>query len=199
MFVRLEFALPAAKRVFLIVRGPAPSCRIAGVVPLRGRKGENAVDFAGRVRGRTLDPGVYVLTISPTRRLGEGAPTEYVRVASPRRTVPLPDGAAKPTCSSQQLGADGAARFLRTEPSASAPQAQPSAPFRPPLLSAPPSASPEDSGGGLGPIPAPATIGPVVRDSASTVVAILALIFAIGLIAIAIGLVARIPRGRPSA
>ena len=36
--VRLRFSLPAAGRLFLIVRGPAPSCRVAGVVPLRGRR-----------------------------------------------------------------------------------------------------------------------------------------------------------------
>src|SRR5918994_6472204 len=96
--VRLEFTLPEARRVFLIVRGPAPSCRIAGVIPFRGRKGLNAASFAGRIRGRALEPGVYLLTLSAERRPTAGSPNAYARVSSPRRTVPLTPDARKPTC-----------------------------------------------------------------------------------------------------
>jgi hypothetical protein len=96
--VRLGFTLRKADRVFLIVRGPAPSCRVAGYIPVRGRKGANTVVFAGRVHGHRLEPGVYLISLSPNRRLVPGAATEYVRVVSPRRSLPLPDRARKPSC-----------------------------------------------------------------------------------------------------
>jgi len=96
--VRLAFVLPKRARIFLVVRGPAPSCRVAGVIPVRGRKGENTVFFAGRVHGRRLEPGVYLISLSPNRRYAPGAATEYVRVVSARRSVPLPNGAKKPSC-----------------------------------------------------------------------------------------------------
>jgi hypothetical protein len=91
--------LPNARRVFLIVRGPAPSCAVAGYIPVRGRRGANTVYFAGRVHGRRLEPGVYLVSLSPNRRLDAGAPTDYVRVVSQRRSVPLPEQAQKPSCS----------------------------------------------------------------------------------------------------
>ena len=96
--VQLAFRLPQAGRRFLIVRGPAPSCRVAGYIPVRGRKGVNTVYFAGRVHGRRLAPGVYLISLSPNQRLMRGAATEYVRVVSRRRSVPLPDEARKPSC-----------------------------------------------------------------------------------------------------
>ena len=83
--VRLAFVLPKADRLFVIVRGPAPSCRIAGYIPVRGRKGANTVFFAGRVHGRRLEPGVYLLSLSTNRRLdpsgGDGVRSR--RLASP--------------------------------------------------------------------------------------------------------------------
>ena len=97
--VRLAFLLPKADRLFVIVRGPAPSCRIAGYIPVRGHKGANTVFFAGRVHGRRLEPGVYLLSLSTNRRLDPAAATEYVRVVSRRRSIPLPEQAQKPTCS----------------------------------------------------------------------------------------------------
>ena len=97
--VRLDFTLSRAARLFLIVRGPSPSCRIAGYIPIRGHKGKNTVVFAGRAQGRPLDPGVYLLSLSTTRSFTPGAPSEYVRVVSPRRAVPLSDSAARtPFC-----------------------------------------------------------------------------------------------------
>jgi len=97
--VRLAFLLPKADRLFVIVRGPAPSCRIAGYIPVRGHKGANTVFFAGRVHGRRLERGVYLLSLSTNRRLDPAAATEYVRVVSRRRSVPLPERTPKPTCS----------------------------------------------------------------------------------------------------
>ena len=102
----------------MIVRGPYPSCRIAGYIPVRGRKGSNKVAFAGRVHGRRLDPGVYLISVSPNRRLVPGAPTEYVRVVSPRRSLPLPDSARKPTCNeASALAASQIVRILVGEAS----------------------------------------------------------------------------------
>ena len=97
--VRLAFVLPKADRLFVIVRGPAPSCRIAGYIPVRGHKGANTVFFAGRVHGRRLEPGVYLLSLSTNRRLDPAAATEYVRVVSRRRSVPLPERTPKASCS----------------------------------------------------------------------------------------------------
>lgn len=97
--VRLAFVLPKADRLFVIVRGPAPSCRIAGYIPVRGRKGANTVFFAGRVHGRRLEPGVYLLSLSTNRRLDPSGATEYVRVVSRRRSVPLPGRTPKASCS----------------------------------------------------------------------------------------------------
>jgi hypothetical protein len=94
----LAFVLPKARRLFLIVRGPAPSCRIAGYIPVRGHKGANTVFFAGRVHGHRLARGVYLISLSSNRRLAPAAATEFVRVVSPRRSLPLPDQARKPTC-----------------------------------------------------------------------------------------------------
>ena len=96
--VQLDFTLARAARLFLIVRGPAPSCQAVGFIPLHGRKGHNTVAFAGRVQGRQLEPGVYLISLSQTRQFAPSAPTEYVRVVSPRRSVPLPDSSPKPAC-----------------------------------------------------------------------------------------------------
>lgn len=200
--MRLEFLLPKAKRVFIIVRGPAPSCRIAGVIPFRGRKGENAARFSGRIRGRALAPGVYLLTISQTRRLKAGAPTEYARVVSPRRTVPLPDRAKKPTCTlAQSLAADPTARFLTREPPVSPtpspmPRAAPAAPLLPPLVPPPPDATPDDADGGFGPIPSAGEIGTAARESVGEAIAAIVIVALVGVLLLAmLGLVARFMRG----
>ena len=93
--VRLAMRTPKAGRAFLVVRGPAPSCRLAGHIPVRGAR---TVFFAGRVHGRPLGPGIYRISPSPNRSFVAGAPTEYVRVVSPRRSVPVADSAPKPAC-----------------------------------------------------------------------------------------------------
>ena len=116
--VRLAVMLPASGRAFLIVRGPAPSCRVAGYVPLRGQGGATTVFFAGRVHGRRLDPGVYRISLSPNRRLVTGAPTEFVRVAAPRRSVPLPESAPRPACSRAAPVAKPAAKKPPAPPTA---------------------------------------------------------------------------------
>jgi hypothetical protein len=178
--VRLEFELPRAQALFLIVRGPAPSCRVVGVVPIRGRAGENVVRFAGRVRERVLEPGVYLLTVSPTRHLVPAAESEPVRVVSPRRTVPLPESQRAPTCSSSPLLT--VARLLRAEvPSGleagSSVRARPAAPLRPPT-NVPDEDG--DSGGFPGLIPTPAALIPDADTGPIELVATF-VVFALGL------------------
>jgi hypothetical protein len=86
--VRLRFDLSARGRVFLVIRGPLPSCEVA-VQTVRGRRGTNTLDFRGRVKRRQLRPGVYVLSISRVPRPVAGTPTVVVRVVSKRRVVAL--------------------------------------------------------------------------------------------------------------
>jgi hypothetical protein len=117
--VRLKFKLLTAQRLFLIVRGPAPSCNVAGVIPLRGHKGVNIVDFAGRAEGRNLRPGGYLLSLSYVRRPAGNAPAIFVQVVSKRRSVPAKAGARRPTCTdAQALAAVPAFRILRREDAA---------------------------------------------------------------------------------
>jgi hypothetical protein len=114
--VRLEFRLSEPKRLFLIVRGPAPSCDVAGVIPVRGRSGANKVVFAGRAGGRALPAGTYALSLSPVRRPAPGAPATYVEVVSKRRSVPARADALRPDCvDPQALAAYSAAGLLRRE------------------------------------------------------------------------------------
>jgi hypothetical protein len=136
--VRLDFTLPEAQRLFLVVRGPSPSCRVVGVVPIRGRAGENTVRFSGRVPDGRLDPGVYLLTLSETREVAPDAEAEAVRVVSPRRTVPLPESEREPTCEAEPIATTSFVRLLSSEAtspdgSATGSEGRPSAPLRPPV------------------------------------------------------------------
>ena len=54
-------AHPAA-RLVLVVRGPGPSCKTVARIAFRGRQGVNRLRFDGRVAGKPLAPGTYVLT-----------------------------------------------------------------------------------------------------------------------------------------
>jgi hypothetical protein len=113
--VRLAIRTPTAGRAFLVVRGPAPSCRVAGQIPVRGAR---TVFFAGRVHGRRLGPGIYRISPSPNRRFVAGAPTVYVQVVSPGRSVPVADSAPKPACKNAAPVATPVARKATTRPRA---------------------------------------------------------------------------------
>lgn len=197
--VRLEFPLAKAGRVFLIVRGPAPSCRIAGVIPVRGVRGRNTVDFAGRVHGRRLDPGVYLVSVSPNRRLAPGAATEYVRVVSARRSVPLADSARKPSCrAAQAAAADKAAQLLLGEQTPRAagasPTVRPAAPLRPPIQAG---NGDGDHGGGISDLlPDTGSLGPSAADGEVEAFATIALLLVVGGLLVAmLALVTRFLRG----
>ena len=168
--VRLEFSLPKAERIFVIVRGPSPSCRIAGYIPIRGRKGPNTVAFAGRVHGRRLEPGVYLISLSPNRRLVPGAPTEYVQVVSPRRSIPLPDSARRPSCrEASALATDATARILIAEavPPPATPTVRPTLrpiPPRPPAHQGAPKDDDEEEAAGF--IPYSGVLGAATGEGA---------------------------------
>ena len=106
--VRLAFNLTKAQRLFLIVRGPTPSCAVVGVIPVKGHRGVNRLTFAGRASGRNLRPGSYLLSLSTERQPSATAPTTLVNVVSKRRSVPAKPGADKPTCTDAQTNATGA-------------------------------------------------------------------------------------------
>ena len=59
----LRFRLPRAAKLVLVVRGPGPSCAIVGRVARRGHAGANRLRFNGRIAGRPLDPGTYLLVL----------------------------------------------------------------------------------------------------------------------------------------
>jgi hypothetical protein len=113
--VRLTMRTPTAGRAFLVVRGPAPSCRVAGHIPVRGAR---TVFFAGRVQGRRLGPGIYRISPSPNRRFVAGAPTAYVQVVSPSRSVLVADSAPKPACKNAAPAAKPVARKATARPRA---------------------------------------------------------------------------------
>lgn len=177
--VRLVFPLPTAGRVFLIARGPAPSCRIAGHIPVRGRRGMNTIFFAGRVHGRRLPVGLYAISLSLNRRLVRGASAAYVRVVSGRRSLPSPNSASKPWCTAAlTLSADPTARILVRESARST--ARPAAPLRPPLQI--PAAREEDDvdadAAGLLPNPGPVDPEEEVANPLATI-AVLAVVGAL--------------------
>jgi hypothetical protein len=124
--VRLRFDLAMPKRVFVVIRGPLPSCEVAGVLPVRGRRGANTVDFPGRVKGRQLRPGVYVLSISRVRRPVAGAPTIVVRVISNRRAVALKGVVRDASCAT--VSSADLARVLHVEGSGGELLAEPASP-----------------------------------------------------------------------
>ncbi len=65
---RITFTLNAAARVVFVVRGPAPSCGIAGRFKVRGSRGVNHVRFTGRLGRRNLPYGTYRITARTSGR-----------------------------------------------------------------------------------------------------------------------------------
>jgi hypothetical protein len=200
--VRLRFALPAAGRLFLVVRGPAPSCRVAGVVPLRAKKGTNTVFFAGRVQGHRLTPGLYQLSLSASRRPQPAAPATTVRVVSPRRSVPVTNPTPTPACTPEQAYFDhGTRRVLVAEAQQQqVRQLQPlgpivtlagaaTAPLRPPLH--PAGIANGDDEGIAGLLPGPGGSGGLLESFAAIGVLLIVASLLLGMVA----LVTRFLRG----
>lgn len=58
----VRFRLSRAARLVLVVRGPGPSCATVARIAFRGHAGANRFRFDGRIDGRPLEPGTYLLT-----------------------------------------------------------------------------------------------------------------------------------------
>ncbi len=101
----LRFRLTRASRLVLVVRGPGPSCDVAARIPIRGREGANRVRFDGRVRGRPLEPGTYLLT-PRLRGHTEDLARAHVTIEAPGDAV---TPRVLPRC---ERGDDGTAAFL---------------------------------------------------------------------------------------
>jgi hypothetical protein len=80
---RITFTLSRPGRVVFVVRGPAPSCQVAGRFTVRGNRGANHVRFTGRVGRRELPFGTYRVTA----RTRGGRPSRPVLVAVGERRV----------------------------------------------------------------------------------------------------------------
>jgi hypothetical protein len=131
------------------------------VVPLRGRRGANTVYFAGRVHGRRLEPGLYRLSLSTTRRPQPGAPATAVRVVSARRSVPVQRPGLLAACTpAQAFFDDGTRRFLVAEtvgrqqqrPTASV-AGLPTVKLQPPTQGGSAADGDDELAGGLAPVP----------------------------------------------
>jgi hypothetical protein len=80
---RITFTLSRPGRVLFVVRGPAPSCQVAGRFAVRGERGVNHVRFSGRVGRRELPFGTYRVTA----RTRGGRPSRPVLVTVGERRV----------------------------------------------------------------------------------------------------------------
>jgi hypothetical protein len=65
--VRVVFRLARGGRVVVTVRGPLPDCSRVVRFVIQGRRGENALRFNGRVGGRRLAEGSYLVGLRPVR------------------------------------------------------------------------------------------------------------------------------------
>jgi hypothetical protein len=95
----IRFRLARAARLVLVVRGPGPSCATVARIAFRGHAGANRFRFDGRVAGRPLEPGTYLLTLRLRGRkahLGR----EYVSIVAPGAP---PEARVVPQCTETRL------------------------------------------------------------------------------------------------
>ena len=139
---RISFRLVRAAKIILVVRGPRPSCAVAGKTTVHGRRGLNRVPFSGRFHHRPLAPGTYTITViavrgGSRRELG----TIPVQVVPPGRvrnggSAPLTVAPCSASgASSSLLFALPAAIVRSTTPPGKAPRDQ--HPLRPPSVKPP--------------------------------------------------------------
>jgi uncharacterized membrane protein len=161
---------------------------------VRGRKGVNTVYFAGRVHGHRLEPGVYLISLSPNRRYVPGSATEYVHVVSASRSLPLPDGAKKPSC--PDAASTAAAPTSPTLAGAEPPQqadARPSAEVAGVAVPGPSGDENDDGASGLPDLGVLADAAGDAEEHPFLAIALLVLVG--GLLLAMLGLVARFLRG----
>ncbi|HSC51040.1 MAG TPA: hypothetical protein VLD16_12325 [Gaiellaceae bacterium] len=142
----ITFRLAAPATVVLLVRGPSPSCDLAGRRVVTLGKGVSRVRFLGRFHGRPLVPGTYGITMV-ARRAGSSSllgrlavtvvpPGERIRRASAPPSFVC--GKAASASSSTPFAALGlilptGAKNVRAKVTVDLPQPS----FRPPTLSVP--------------------------------------------------------------
>ena len=123
----LRFRLSRAAKLILVVRGPGPSCAIAGRIAFRGREGVNRFRFNGRIAGQPLEPGTYQLTLRPRGRkttLGRAVVT-IVAPGSTAATRTLPQCTTQPAPVASGAGTYGGRGA--GDPGSTDPQAAPTA------------------------------------------------------------------------
>lgn len=142
----VTFRLNAPAMVVFVVRGPSPSCGVAGKKSVRGRRGLNRVRLNGRFNGHALAPGTYEIIVVARRgetrhRVGRIS----IQVVPPGSRVPRSGSAPVFRCIAPvaQAGIPGAGLFLSppttngSVPSGSQPGSKPT-PGRSGVLGAPP-------------------------------------------------------------
>jgi len=160
----ITFHLTAPATVVLLVRGPSPSCGLAGRRVVSLGKGVSRVRFLGRFHGRPLAPGTYGITMVARRgrtstMLGHLAitvvpPGQRIHRSSARPVFGGCEAAVAPSSSSGPFTGLGlvlptAARKVSGTPRIDSPKAS----FRPPKLSVPfPKALPLPGVPGGGPV-----------------------------------------------
>jgi hypothetical protein len=98
---RITFTLSRPGRVLFVVRGPAPSCPVAGRFPVRGNRGANHVRFTGKVGRRELPFGTYRVTAKT--RGGRASRPVLVAVGERRATNGFACRAAPATDSFEEI------------------------------------------------------------------------------------------------
>jgi hypothetical protein len=160
---------------------------------ISGVRGDNRLDFVGRIRSKVVQPGVYVVTLtSVTSQLPVAEPL-LVRIVSPRRTVllddsPTPEAACRgesqgqAATSTPEIAVLAAPFMPPAQPGASAP-----ARVTEPQASAPPQANGTGVlGVGLPSLPDP----PVLAQQGPWLLAVLLMLALLGVPLVALSAVA---------
>ena len=80
MVISFELSRPA--RLVLAVRGPGPTCKLAGSIGIAANRGLNLFPFDGLIRNRPLRPGTYKVTIRAKEAVKDLART-FVTIVAP--------------------------------------------------------------------------------------------------------------------
>jgi hypothetical protein len=104
----VAFRLRSAATVVFTVRGPSPSCGVAGKKFVRGHSGVNRVRLNGRFGDHTLSPGTYELVVIARRgkarsRVGKIS----IQVVPPGSRVRRPGSAPAFLCAPALAGGNG--------------------------------------------------------------------------------------------
>ncbi len=176
---------------------------------LGGVRGDNRLDFRGRIRRQAVQPGVYVLTLTGASSRKHVAQPLLVQVVSPRRTIVL-DDAPKPgaTCGLASASSPDGSRAVATRLASllATPFDAPSPVSRSTRAGSAPAAEPETSarprkkrsgvlGAGVSALPQPTALAPA---QGSWLAAAVFMLLLLGLPILGIALAVRHFRGRES-